>query len=196
MTEAELQEQIELQNRTIAELKDKLAAAVPADYQALKDAAGKSAADLEAVKAQLAKVEPTLKENEQLKAQLFVSGLRAKYPDVDPALIPAGKQEEMDAFAAKLQGMVSAAVAKVKPGPAPGPGERFNNMPPMGGVHMDVVGKAEAEKTAQKAITDAVKSGDAKATLDAILAAKPGALAALYKASGDPNFKGSVPAQV
>lgn len=188
MTEQELTEQLESQNRIIAELRDsntksleaikaaeaKAAAAVPSDYEALKKQATAGA--------------EAIKQAEQLKSQLTLAQLQMKYPSVDLTLVPAGDPAAMEATASKLQAMLDKQAAAFKAAnpqaPAPKPGERWATVPPLGGVDQDAA-KVEADRVAaQTKLADAQKTGDLAKVFDACAEQQPGAMKHLFSGKG------------
>ena len=184
-----MQDQLELLNKTNEELKTKLSAT-----DAEKTTLSKQISDLEAkvkaavpadyedLKKKVSSFEPTAKENEQLKHQLALKELEAKYPDVDFALVPPGPKDQMDAHAAKLQAMIGNAVKKVAPQDNDdGKGDRWKKVPPLGGVDQDLQGLKLDEGKIKEKMASAQKSNDLKGVMDACFEAQPKATAALFR---------------
>ena len=115
------------------------------------------------------------KENVQLKTQVTLGELRAKYPDVDFTLVPNGTREEMESTAGKIQAAVIAAVKKHLPSgapngtPAPKKSEDpWSGLPPANG-DLDETRRRQDAQAQDKVIEDAKQKGDAAGVLNGIV---------------------------
>lgn len=186
MTAEELQDQVDLLAKSKAELETKLKAVADENQKLKSDFASvdekiKAAIpkDYEDLKKQVSSFEPLKKENEQLKHQMVLNELQAKYPDVSFELVPAGTKEQMESHAAKLQAMVDAKVSKLPKKEEAKPGERWNGVPPIGGVDQDLQLPKLEEGQIKENLKKAQASGDFKGVMEACMAGQPKATAAL-----------------
>ena len=187
MTEAELQEQIGLQAKTIEDLKSNIAdiTKANAELQEKVKAAGSApggvtAEQFKALQEKAALAEKLEQSNKELAGQLTLTGLQQKFPLItDWSLVPAGPKEQMEAHAAKLSSVIEAAVKKVVPNPAnpPKPGDShvpsdWSHLPPPGGPTSEQL--TDEQKAGRvKALQDAQKSGDVPGALSACLKLQP-----------------------
>lgn len=183
MTLEEMQDQLDLLNKTNEELKASSAATL-AEKTTLAAKVAKLEADIKTAIPkdydELKKgVEPLKKENEQLKHQLAINSLAVKYPDVDLSLVQAGPIEQMDAYAAKLQAMVNKAKPPVDP--KENKGDRWGKVPPAGGVDQDAQQVKEQEDRVRGKIKEGIKANDPLAVMNACMEGQPKATAVLFE---------------
>lgn len=186
LTPEELESQIESLNATVAEQKaaaEKIAADAAAKdtkIKELEEAAKKApGADYEDLKTKVARMGDVEKENVQLKTQIQLKEMQAKYPDVDFSLVPNGTVVEMEATAGKLQASIEAALKKRTPAApasngAAKPTDPWSGLPPANG-DLEETRRRQDEQNADKVIEDAKRSGNAMGVLNGILAKDPGA---------------------
>lgn len=183
LTPEELESQIESLNATIAEQKqagEKAAEEIKVRDQKiaeLAEAAKKApGADYEELKAKAAKLTDVEKENLQLKTQVTLGELRAKYPDVDFTLVPNGTKEDMESTAGKIQAAITAALKKHLPNGAPNGApvppkkseDPWSGLPPANG-DLDETRRRQDAQAQDKVIEDAKRKGDAAGVLDGIV---------------------------
>lgn len=185
MDEKEYQDQIELLNKSLDEhkvssaQKEKEVVDLKAQLEAVMKSAPK-AEDLKALQEKAKKADESDKTIAGLKAQLTITELKFKYPDVDISLLKPGSPEEMEAEAKKLDAMVQSAVLKrgaVAPAPKPkAEASPWDGVPGMGAPK--TLTDDERDKV-NKELVEAMGKGDAKGVLDACFKSNPQASARL-----------------
>lgn len=190
MTEEEIQEQVELMQKTLDEQKAALALkdTAMAELQKKLDAGvkdGPTEDELKALKLKAEKHDELDKKVKTLEGELTVTRLKAKHPDVDFSVIQAGSEAEMDAQAAKISAMIAAAVKKAAPQGAGNAGNQGGGRDQ--GYQWDGRGQGaltpDAKSRAEKAkenLTLAMKDGGGKEVLDACFDSQPGGTARLF----------------
>lgn len=192
MTPEEMQEQVELMQKTLNETKSALAqkdsaiADLTKQVDTLKAKTGPTAEELEALKAKATKHDELSKTVTTLQAELTMTKLKSEFPLVDFGVVTPGDEKTMREQAVKLNAMIEAAVKKAAPAGNPGGGAGAGNTGKDPGYQFDGRGQGspEAEKSAQekaqKDLVEAVKRGDNKGVLDACFAGQPKATARLF----------------